>query len=297
VIEGVDVESIEVRARRLAVVGDTQETAWVERLIGFEQNAALRPMLLAELAARRPDGVLHLGDHVAIGSSRAHWRRLEADLAPLSGIPILPVVGNHDRLLTAGRGLAELGARYPVLAARTCYRARLAELELVALDSNLAPESRASRQQIEWLRATLAAAEADPGVRAILGFWHHPPFTNSRRVRPSPLARDVFLPAFAASRKAIALFSGHCHGYEHFRAQGLDCFVSGGGGGPLHPLETRPERRRAPDLFPGGPRRFLHFLELELGEHGLTSRVVRLVQRGSRAVFDIAATVALPYRV
>ena len=63
---------------------------------------------------------------------------------------------------------------------------------------------------------TIARHDADPNVRAIVGLWHHPPMTNSWLVTPCPVVRREFVSRLAASPKAIAAFSGHCHGFEHF---------------------------------------------------------------------------------
>lgn len=288
-------EALVPRTRRLAIIGDTQSTALVERLIGLEQNAHHRPHLFAEMHRRRPDGVLHLGDLVTWGSSAAHWARLDAELASLreAAIPLLPAVGNHDRMVLSRLGLSHLRARFPVLAARTWYTFRHANVAFVALDSNLGAFDRAARSaQERWLEHTLADADADPSVRAIIAYWHHPPFTNSRVVRPSALARERFVPALASARKALAAFCGHCHAFEHFREHGLDFFVSGGGGGPRHLLETRPQHQRARDHFAGGHRRFLHFIDLHLGERALGVEVVRFDHDG----FDVATTVTVPHR-
>jgi len=282
------------RSRRLAVVGDTQETALVERMLGLEQNAKRRVHLLNELAAREPDAVLHLGDLVTYGSSRGHWRRLDALLAPITErrIPILPVVGNHDRMLLPTLGMGQLAKRFAVLGERSCYDFRFCGVAFVALDSNLT--GAAARGQMQWLADVVSTADADPQVQAIVAYWHHPPMSNSRIVRPSRQAREGFVPALARSRKALAVFTGHSHAYEHFVVDGLHCFVSGGGGGPRHRLETRPERRRGRDLFAGGELRFMHFLELELEAHAMTVRVVRMADDAAHG-FDTADVVRLPY--
>lgn len=280
---------------RLVAIGDTQETALVERLIGLEQNAARRHWLLDEIARRAPERVLHLGDLVTFGSAPAHWARLDALLQPLHarGIPISPVVGNHDRMLRANAGIRALRQRFELPPDRTWYRVRHHGLELLALDSNLT--GAAAEAQQRWLDAAVAEADRDPAVRALIGAWHHPPMTNSRLVRPSRLARERFVPALARSRKALAVLCGHCHAYEHFLVDGLDVFVSGGGGGPRHRLETRPARRRAPDLFAGGPLRFLHFLEIEAGDDAVTVEIVRMSEAPTPS-FDVADRVRLAYR-
>ncbi|MCC6621636.1 MAG: metallophosphoesterase [Deltaproteobacteria bacterium] len=286
-------EALDPTSSRLVIVGDTQETSWLE--VVLEQNRRLRPHLLAEITRRRPGAVLHLGDLVTWGASQRHWRRLDAELADLRAahVPVLPVFGNHDRWPLARAAEAQVGARFACLRERPWYAFRHLGVRFVALDSNFGALGPARIEaQARWLDDEVRAADADPAVRAIIGLWHHPAWTNSRLVRPSRAAREGFAATLARSPKTIACFSGHCHAWEHFEDLGLPLFVSGGGGGPRHPLEERPHKRRRDDLYTGGSGRFLHFCELELGADHATVRVVRMRDRA----FDLAATIPLPYR-
>lgn len=280
-----------VRKNRLAVIGDTQETALIERLVGLEQNAARRAPLIAELARRAPDAVLHLGDLVTYGSSPGHWRRWDELFARLDGTPVLPAVGNHDRMVAPGLGHLQLVRRFPWLARTTWYEARYGGLACLVLDSNVGLRTAKHAAQLQWLRERLRALEADAQVQAVIACWHHPPQTNSRLVRPTTIARAL-AGELAAAPKAIAIFNGHCHAYEHFMVGRLHAFVSGGGGGPRHTLETRPRHRRAPDLFAGGAKRFMHFLVLEVSRDGLIVEVVRM---SDALGFDVADRVRVPF--
>src|SRR3954447_25760884 len=86
----------EQKARRMiAVVGDTQRTLWYERaFLRREQNDRERRLGLRDVAAARPELLVHLGDAVAVGASRRDWRRFDDLLAPVTadGVPVLPVV-------------------------------------------------------------------------------------------------------------------------------------------------------------------------------------------------------------
>ncbi len=280
-----------VRKNRLALIGDTQETALIERLVGLEQNAARRAPLIAELVRRGPDAVLHLGDLVTYGSSARHWRRWDRLFAGLAGTPILPAVGNHDRMITPGLGHFELVRRFPWLAQTTWYEVRYGALACLVLDSNSGVKTQGHATQQRWLQDRLRALEADPRVHAVIACWHHPPMTNSRLVRPTASAL-AFAHALESAPKVIAIFNGHCHAYEHFAIGRLHAFVSGGGGGPRHMLETRVDRRRGPDLYAGGAKRFMHFLVLEVAKAGLIVEVVRM---SDALGFDIADRVHVPF--
>jgi hypothetical protein len=287
---------VPVTSGRLAVIGDTQATSRLE--FWRERNRPAQARLFAELLRRRPDALAHLGDMVTWGSSARAWGAFDRGVAPLlaAGVPLLPVLGNHDRLLSARRGEAAAAARFPMLAGAPWYAWRWGALALLALDSGLRALGPARAEaQDRWLAAALAAIAADPAVRALIGYWHHPPMTNSRVVRPSVAARRRLLEPLAACAKTVAVFSGHCHAYEHFlEPSGVHLFVSGGGGGPRQPLHTRPGRRRGEDLYDGGPKRFLHFCELEAAAEGLVVRVIRLGRAGAAEPED-ADTVRLAW--
>ena len=103
---------------------------------------------------------------------------------------------------------------------------------------------------------------------------HHPPFTNSPIVRGEESVRETFLPSFLGSSKTVAFVSGHAHGLEHFRRDGKEFLVSGGGGGPRPTVSSEQGccfgrcNRRAPegnDLFVGSWPRPFHFIKIEFG--------------------------------
>lgn len=272
----------------LVVVGDTQRTSRLE--LWWRSNDAEQSALLAEVARRTPAAVLNVGDLVTWGTSAAHWRRFDRAHAPIraAGVPVLPVLGNHDYLPWPPRGLAPYRARFPVLAEARWFLLRHRGVAFVALDSNLARLGRHLRAvQRAWLAETCATLAADPEVRGVVGLWHHPPLTNSRVVRPAPRAARELGDPIRATGKAVAIFTGHCHAYEHFLVNGLHHVVTGGGGGPLQPLWTDPRRRRYPDLFSWpGRHRFLHFCALHIGDSAIETEIIRLVERSAPEVVD-----------
>ena len=147
-----------------------------------------------------------------------------------------------------------------------------------------------------------------------MAVWHHPPYTNSRLVRPSRAARDGLLGPLLAASKSLAALCGHAHAYERFHVVGREVFVAGGGGGPRQPLRDARARSFAPTRFGGaadGPSRsFLHFLTLDLltldpghpgaargsgaaGPQGVQVRVHRLLEDAARC--DVAEEIWLPF--
>ncbi len=267
------------RSGTLAIVGDTQRSSRWELL--WRDHDLEQRTLFADIARRRPDGVVNLGDLVTWGPGRRSWRHFDDVHRALhaAGVPLLPVMGNHDYMPTRGGAKPHLAHRFPHLEGRRWYSFRWSGLAFVALDSNFRALGRpAAAAQDRWLDETLDALERAADVRAIIALWHHPPFTNSRIVRPSRAAERRFAEPIVASSKAVAVFNGHCHAYERFERGGVHFIVSGGGGGPLQLVEHRPQRRRFEDRFAWRwPLRFLNYCLIHSTPTGPHLDVLRLV--------------------
>lgn len=277
----------------IAVVGDTQRTLWYERaFLRREQNDRERRLILADVAAARPELLVHLGDAVAVGASRRDWRRFDELVAPVAaaGVPVLPVVGNHDLWPPWRRGtrraLGHFFARFPEAAGRRWYDRRHGPLRLVVLDTNMGRMSAEEWDgQRRWFAHVLAAADADPAARGVVVFAHHPPFTNSRATGDDANVRAAFVGPFLAARKALAFVSGHAHAYERFDRDGRAFVVAGGGGGPRIRLLAGTTRRHV-DAYAGPSPRPFHYLQLWPEGDGVRW-VVRGMEKGGTAVGDL----------
>ena len=74
--------------------------------------------------------------------------------------------------------------------------------------------------------------DSNPGIKMILLCSHHPPYTNSKIVKPSKEVVKYFLPRFFESTKSRLYISGHSHNLEFFEKGNKKYFlVIGGGGG------------------------------------------------------------------
>jgi hypothetical protein len=82
----------------------------------------------------------------------------------------------------------------------------------------------------------LESLDADSTIQFIITGCHHSPYTNSRIVRPSKEVEQQFVPSFLSSRKSVLFLSGHSHNFEHYKIEGKDFLVIGGGGGLRQPL-------------------------------------------------------------
>jgi hypothetical protein len=266
---------------RFAVLGDVQRTSRLE--FWRERNPDESRRLVTEIASRRPDFVVALGDLVFHGSSARDWARVDALLAPLRdrGIPLLPILGNHEYWSRQGPALRNFFERFPALAGRRWRSDAYGPLGLVFLDSNermLGPA--AWTEQAGWFVETLRAFDADVSIAGVLAFSHHPPYTNSTVTGDGAHVQRSFVPPFGAARKTLAMISGHVHSFERFVRDGKTYVVAGGGGGPRVRLAQGGARRHGDDLYEGAPVRPFHFLECALGDSGLDVEVVGL-EKGS----------------
>jgi 3',5'-cyclic AMP phosphodiesterase CpdA len=257
------------------VLGDTQRTFWLERWIGREQNEAGRLALISRMAGEeRPSLVVHLGDLVVYGASDAQWQYFDRLVSPLRerGIPILPVLGNHDYWGWDDVALANARRRFPELSPHTYYTRQQQGLGLVWLDSNLnGPDAE---EQTRWFEAVLGKFERDTSIRGVLVFTHHPAYTNGHGREADAYVRSALLPSFFRANKTVALLSAHVHGYERFSVEGKAFIVSGGGGGPRVEYDPAPDGTPAPVYAPPSRApRALHYLVITTEQDALQVEV------------------------
>jgi 3',5'-cyclic AMP phosphodiesterase CpdA len=115
-----------------------------------------------------PDAVLVTGDLVEHGAD-AEYDAVRELLAPLAGVPLLALAGNHDDRAALRRHFDVSGeGAEPVQYART-----LGPLRVVVLDSTIPGEDagRLDQPRLDWLDASLAEEPAMPTLIAL----HHPP--------------------------------------------------------------------------------------------------------------------------
>ena len=252
----------------LAIIGDTQRTMYVEQLIGKESNDAPREALLRGLAEDRPAATMIVGDIVCFGAAAAEWRYFDRIIAPLraSGAAMVAILGNHDYYGPNRRAVALARVRFPILQEQRWFAWRFGKLALVCLDSNRWDlGSRRWKEQLQWLRDTLADLDQDPSVRGFLLLCHHPPFCNSIARRESAAVRRDFRPLYANARKALGFISGHAHTYEHLLIDARHYIVTGGGGGPRDAVRLAPQEKYR-SLHSGPALRELHYLLLDVGD-------------------------------
>jgi hypothetical protein len=262
---------------KFALVGDTRPSIEILGASSGEERRAVA----AEIARRRPAFVINSGDLVFDGGSPRAWAVFDSDQEPIRAarIPYRPVWGNHEYFSSLPRARRYFADRFGELPLWHAFDA--GPLRLVGLDSNesqLTPSQR--REQETWLRRTLEDAEADPSIRWVGLYFHHPPFTNCTHHAPSAHARAAFFEGTARFRKARLFMVGHVHSYERFLLDGRTLIVSGGGGAPLFGVETDPAKWLTRPEYRGPRIRPYHFVEIEVRDDRLRGEMWEMADGG-----------------
>ena len=210
------------------------DSSFVFAVVG---DGGMAQMAVAGLLERAtPDLVLHTGDVVYPSGKQRHYdRRFFAPYRRLiGGVPVFPVLGNHDVRTRDGAAYLEnfhppfddpkSGGRY--------YSFDWGSVHFVALDSELyhGDSGGDEARQKAWLERDLSATDQSRKVV----FLHRPPYSSSRH-GGDPKVRNDLEPVFV--RHGVDLvFSGHDHCYERtVPIEGVTYVVSGGGGKELYP--------------------------------------------------------------
>lgn len=223
----------------IAFAADTQAPMFVETLLlRSHNNRKATRLLFEDVLQRHPAAFFLLGDLVNLGYSNRQWKPIDRYVEALrsKGIPVHAILGNHEVMGRPRLGMQKFQQRFPDHQP-TGYAVRLGDAAVVLVNSNfssLTPKEEAA--QTQWYADTLNALDEDPAVRFVITGCHHSPFTASRIVRPSKEVEERFVPAYLRSRKSLLFLSGHCHAYEHYKKEGKDFLVIGGGGGLKQPL-------------------------------------------------------------
>lgn len=267
---------------RIIVYGDTRgATRWgpinLEGFIRETDYARERELVMARLLEEKPDLIVHSGDVISRGSSGTEWGAWDASSAGLRAakIPLFLAWGNHEYFLDPGEAAIHIDRRFPHLEGRHWYAVRYDRLLVVVLDSNFdeLPRSDRSRQEA-WLEQTLARADGDAGLAAVVLVCHHSPYTNSRVHAPDEQVQKRFVARARKCSKFRAMITGHVHNYERFLVDGAHFVVAGGGGAPKTAVNR--ESPRYPDLFDGPEVRPFQYCLVTVGPERIAVDVVML---------------------
>ncbi|HEY0041568.1 MAG TPA: metallophosphoesterase [Flavisolibacter sp.] len=225
----------------LCFASDTQAPMWVETLfLKKNNNKQATKKMFATISERRPGALFIMGDVVNLGYSNRQWRPMDVYLKDLrsKNIEVYAALGNHEVMGQAKKGMRKFQERFPEHKP-TGYVQVKDSIAVILLNSNfgkLSTEENAA--QVKWYKETLKELDADSSIHFIISGCHHSPFTNSKIVGANKDVQEKFVPLFLASKKSRLFITGHSHNFEHFKKNGKDFLVIGGGGGLHQPLRT-----------------------------------------------------------
>lgn len=216
--------------------------------LGWLPDSATVTEVGAQVAAYRPDFLLHLGDVVYPWGRNAQYQSgfFRPFAAALRNAPAYAVIGNHDAMDSAGLQLLE-NFRLPpadITGDGRCFSFAWGPVRVIGLDCNsdqLGGVYSSDHPATEFLQRELKAC-SEPWVVVAS---HYPMRSQSRARNRGDLLLHL-LPALRENHVSLYL-SGHDHCYQRFggpdraTADGLPLIVSGGGGKSLY--EVRPDAR------------------------------------------------------
>lgn len=279
--------------RPIVLIGDTQRTSFWE--FWRENNTPFRKAILTQVAAIHPAFVLHVGDLVFQGASTEHWEEFDNNASSIreQGIPIFPVLGNHEYYGNNSEALAQYFSRFPAIGNKQWYSFRFCGIAFVLLNSNFDEITEEEiREQDQWYAHTMQQHQEDSTASIIVVVCHHPPYSNSTVVGDNDDVQQHFVPLFTALQKARLFVSGHCHSYEHFVKDGKHFLITGGGGGPRQEVELNPQYQRHTDAYSGAAIRPLHFCTAEI--RGTTLHIQMLQLHQETGAWSVGDTFVIP---
>ncbi len=198
-----------------------------------------RQVIAAILKQSSPDFVLHTGDLVANGSDPSLWPAffdIEREL--LRKAAFFPVLGNHERNDRNFYDFFDLPATTPY------YSFNWGSCHFILLDSDInnVSKTESGRQafwseQVRWLEEDLQKSQS-AAFRFVVA--HHPPMTAVAHRQGDNPHMTALMPLFEKYMVTAGLF-GHDHNYQHYLRNGVQYFITGGGGAPLYDVDKPPE--------------------------------------------------------
>ena len=228
-------------SRNIYFVSDTQQPMFVEKLwLKPNHNLQATASIFNSILKEKPASLYMLGDIVGLGSSNRKWKKVDLflDSCRNNGTTVCGVLGNHEVMGRKKKGEVNFQKRFP-MNINTGYVSVTDSVAVVLLNSNFSKLSDAEvKKQKDWYSETLASLDTTSSVKAVIVCCHHAPFTNSTIVRCCSKVQDYFVEDYIKSKKAQLFITGHAHAFEHFKRQGKDFVVIGGGGGLHQPLRN-----------------------------------------------------------
>jgi len=173
-------------------------------------------------------------------------------------LPLLTVIGNHDLERRHGARL------YEKIFGLDHYAFQLKDNYFIVV--NDVDRTGVSQAQWRWLEMELKKSQA---YQTRLVFLHIPLFDpRSGKPHALPFATGQKLAVLFSRYHVTHIFAGHIHGYFSGKWDGVPYTITAGGGAPLY--GTNPQHF------------FYHYLKVTLTDGKVTTKVQRLVLKGTR---------------
>jgi acid phosphatase type 7 len=194
-----------------------------------------RAVIAGLLKYSNPDFVMHTGDLVADGADTSLWPIFfDAERELLRKTAFFPALGNHEH---------NAKNYFDYLDARPYYSFNWGSAHFAVINSDIENVSGSQaekdafwQEQTRWLEADLKEAQ-NLDLRFV--FAHHPPETAVKRRQGDNKHMTALEPLFEKYNLSAAFF-GHDHNYQHYLKNGVNYFITGGGGAPLYDVDTPP---------------------------------------------------------
>ncbi|MHA1731643.1 MAG: metallophosphoesterase [Promethearchaeota archaeon] len=245
---------------KFVVYGDCQ---WDDIVQNSRTNWVTNRIVANELTESTSPAIsfaIQTGDQFHYGDKNPHdVQRWFSMVRPLARrVPIMPAMGNHDRKGSGG----VMYDKYFFLPNDTVsnghdYVFTYANCYFIVLDITYYKPGYISDDRLAWVDARIAEGRSSRDW--VFVAFHVPPYASQFDF---PYYQERLAPLFVD--RVDAVFSGHLHYYEHLNVDGVDYFVSGGGGGTLNGVNTVKDYNGTTTSHQLS--RQYHYLRVEVGE-------------------------------
>ncbi len=228
------------------VFGDTRSDSFIHQLV-INRMAHYDFKLL-----------LHSGDLVASGDNTSDWRKFfNCEETVIGYKQFLPTIGNHESPYWPFETLFVLpnNNRY--------YSLNYGNTHFIILNT----QEDISGDQLDWLINDLNGVSNDTMIDWIVVNFHRPPYSSGNHGSQMDI-RTTWSPIFE-NYNVDLVFSGHDHDYERtVKINGVVYIVTGGGGAPLHPVDSSPWTAYSEMTY--------HFCHITVADRQLILRAINL---------------------
>jgi predicted phosphodiesterase len=230
---------------------------------------------LRAIHAAGPDLIVQLGDFVSKGTA-ANYRAYVAFLRGAVTLPMLHIIGNHDR--SKPNGDADKVMYSALFGTPTDYALDYNGWRFIALDTS---DYKLQPAQLRWLEQQLRGSD-----QALI-FTHIVPKYLKGKIKSRGVGAAGIIPKayfeegsaefarLVKTYKVRRVYMGHIHAYGTADVDGIKYVLSGGGGSPLYPLPPGyPKRKKA------------HYLLITADSQGLRETVHELGGNSFPVVFN-----------